>query len=141
MYLLDTNVLSELRKVPSGKADLNVRAWAQGVPESCLFISVITFFELETGVLLIARRDMEQGKMLRTWLEDHLIPAFSDRILPVTLEVARRGASLSVPNPRPRRDGLIAATALTHRLTIVTRDVADFAPTGVPILNPWQAGL
>jgi predicted nucleic acid-binding protein len=141
MYLLDTNVLSELRKVPSGKADLNVRAWAQTVHQSRLFISVITIFELETGLLLIARRDATQGEMLRTWLEDHLIPAFSDRILPVTIEIARRGARLCVPNPRPRRDGLIAATALAHRLTVVTRDVADYAPTGVPILNPWQAAL
>jgi len=139
MYLLDTNVLSELRKVPSGKADLNVKTWVQGVPVGRLFISVITLFELETGLLLIARRDATQGEMLRTWLERHLLPAFSDRILPVTLDIARRGAWLNVPNPRPRRDGLIAATALVHRLTVATRDVADFAPTGVPILNPWQA--
>jgi predicted nucleic acid-binding protein len=77
--------------------------------------------------------------MLRTWLERYLIPAFSDRILPVTLDIARRGSRLHVPNLRPRRDGLIAATALTHQLTVVTRDVADFSPTGVPIVNPWQA--
>jgi len=139
MYLLDTNVLSELRKVPSGKADLNVKSWAEGVPEARLFVSVITIFELEIGLLLIERRDATQGEMLRTWLENYLIPAFSNRILPVTLDIARRGARLNVPNLRPRRDGLIAATALTHRLTIVTRDVGDFAPTSVPILNPWEA--
>jgi toxin FitB len=139
MYLLDTNVLSELRKVPSGKADLKVKTWAQRMPENRLFISVITVLELETGLLLIARRDATQGEILRVWLEDYLIPSFSNRILPVTLDIARRGARLSAPNPRPRRDGLIAATALAHGLTVVTRDVADFAPTGVSLLNPWQA--
>jgi predicted nucleic acid-binding protein len=138
MYLLDTNVLSELRKVPRGKADLNVRSWAQGVLEAQLFVSVITVFELEIGLLSIARRDHLQGEMLRVWLEDHLLPAFSGRILPITLDISRRAAMLSVPNLRPRRDGMIAATALVHRLMVVTRNVADFAPTGVPILNPWQ---
>ncbi len=138
MYLLDTNVLSELRKVPVGKADSNVTAWAESVDGATLFVSVITLLELETGMLLIARRDPTQGDLLRSWLEDYLLPTFSDRILPVDLEVARRCATLSIPDPRPRRDALIAATALVHRLTVVTRNVADFLPTGATVLDPWQ---
>jgi toxin FitB len=138
MYLLDTNVLSELRKAPTGKADPNVMAWAESVAEGSLFISVITVLEIETGILLIARRDAAQGKPLRSWLEDHLLPAFSGRILPVDLAIARHCAGLSIPDPRPRRDGLIAATAFVHRMTVVTRNVTDFASTGVEVLNPWK---
>jgi predicted nucleic acid-binding protein len=138
MYLLDTNVLSELRKVPTGKANLNVCSWADSVPEATLFISVITILELETGMLLICRRDPFRGELLRSWLEEYLLPAFADRILLVDLNVARRCARLSIPDPRPRRDSLIAATALVHRLTVVTRNAKDFTPTGVPVLDPWQ---
>jgi len=139
MYLLDTNVLSELRKVPLGKADPSVRAWAESVDGATLFVSVITLMELETGILLIARRDPVQGDLLRAWLEAYLLPTFSNRIISVDLEIARRCASLSIPNPRPRRDALITATALVHRLTVVTRNVADFLPTGAIVLNPWQS--
>ncbi len=141
MYLLDTNVLSELRKASAGKADPNVVCWAESVAEVSLFVSVITILELETGILLITRRDTAQGELLRAWFEDYLLPAFAGLILPVDLAIARHCASLSVPDPRPRRDGLIAATALVHRMTVVTRNVSDFAPTGVPILNPWEGLL
>jgi predicted nucleic acid-binding protein len=137
MYLLDTNVVSELRKAKSGKADKNVKAWAESVSVTSLFLSSITILELETGILLIERRDSIQGATLRTWLDSHVLPAFSGRILPVDVVVAQRCAKLHVPDPRADRDSLIAATALVHGMTVVTRNVADFEPTGVEIFNPW----
>lgn len=137
MYLLDTNIISELRKAKGGKADKNVKAWAKSVPATSMFLSVITVLELETGILLIERRDSKQGAMLRTWLDGHVWPAFSGRILAIDVAVAQRCAKLHVPNPRADRDALIAATALVHGMTVVTRNVTDFGPTGVEIFNPW----
>lgn len=141
MLILDTNVVSELRKAKSGKADAGVIAWAQTVQTSELFLSAITILELEAGVLQIERRDAVQGAILRAWLEQHVLPGFTGRILAVDTAVALRCARLHVPDPRAERDALIAATALVHGMTVVTRNVADFAPTGVPILNPWRQGL
>jgi len=138
MFLLDTNVVSELRKAKSGKADANVTAWAGSVPYGSLFISAITLLELEMGVLLVARRDPNQGAILRAWLDKHVVPAFHDRILPIDVAVAQRCARLHVPDPRAERDALIAATALVHGMTVVTRNISDFQPTGVPLLNPWN---
>lgn len=138
MYLLDTNVVSELRKAKAGKADKNVKAWAESVPAMSLYLSAIAILELETGVLLIERRDPSQGRILRVWLESHVLPAFSKRILAVDTAVARRCAKLHVPNRRSDRDALIAATALVHGMAIVTRNVADFEPTGVKLFNPWE---
>jgi len=140
MYLLDTNLVSELRKVRSGKADPGVAAWADKVDASSLFLSAITLHELELGVLLAERRDPTQGSLLRHWLEQAVMPAFAGRILEVDAAVARRSAALHGPDPKPFRDGLIAATALVHRLVVVTRNLADFEATGVPLLNPWQQG-
>lgn len=137
MYLLDTNIISELRKAKGGKADKNVKAWAKSVSATSMFLSVITVLELETGILLIERRDAKQGAMLRTWLDGHVLPAFSGRILAIDVAVAQRCAKLHVPNPRADRDALIAATALVHGMTVVTRNVTDFEPTGVEIFNPW----
>lgn len=137
MYLLDTNVISELRKARAGKADPNVTAWATGVPAHSLFLSAVVIQELEIGTLLAERRDPSTGAMLRAWMEDHVLPGFAERILPVDTKVARRSAALHVPEPRPFRDGLIAATALVHGLKVVTRNLADFEPTGAPLLNPW----
>src|ERR1035437_2731237 len=137
MYLLDTNVVSELRKVRLGKADKNVAAWADSVEASNLYLSVITAQELEIGVLLAERHDPAQGALLRKWLNAQVLPAFNGRILAVDVAVAQRSARLHVPDPRPVRDGLIAATALVHGMTVVTRNVADFEPTGVLTLNPW----
>ena len=138
MYVLDTNVVSELRKIRLGKADSQVAAWADSIEVMDLFLSVITIQELEIGVLLAERRDSSQGAVLRLWLNGQVIPAFNGRILDVDTAVAQRSARLHVPDPRPVRDGLIAATALVHGMTVVTRNVADFEPTGVPTLDPWR---
>ena len=138
MYLLDTNVVSELRKATTRKAEPKVIAWANRVSTATLFLSAVTVLELEIGILLAERRDSAQGSMLRSWLDTRVLPAFTDRILPVDTAVARRCAGLHVPDRRSDRDALIAATALVHRLTIVTRNVEDFAPTGAKLLNPWD---
>ena len=139
MFLLDTNVVSELRKARTGKAHPNVAAWVQTVQESSLFLSAIVVQELEIGVLQLERKDPAQGAILRSWLDEHVLPTFADRVLPVDTVVARRSARLHVPDPQPYRDGLVAATALVHGMTIVTRNVADFQATGVPLMNPGDA--
>jgi len=138
MYLLDTNIVSELRKAKSGKADKNVVAWANSVSASSLFLSVISILEIETGLLLVERRDPTQGAMLRSWLSAHVLPTFSERILAFDTAVAFCCAKLHVPDPRSDRDAIIAATALVHGMTVVTRNVDDFDPTGVELLNPWK---
>lgn len=137
MYLLDTNVVSELRKIRPGKADRHVAAWADSTDAADLYLSVISIQELEIGVLLAERRDISQGAVFRAWLNAHVLPAFAGRILDVDTAVALRSARLHVPDPHHVRDGLIAATALVHGMTVVTRNVADFEPTGVQTLNPW----
>jgi predicted nucleic acid-binding protein len=138
MFLLDTNVISELRKVRAGKADPHVAAWVRTVPPASLFLSAIVIQELEIGTLLAERRDPSKGAILRAWLNDHVLPSFAERILPIDTAVARRSAALHVPDPRPIRDALIEATALTHGMTVVTRNLADFESTGVQVLNPWD---
>jgi len=143
VFLLDTNVVSELRKVAEGRADTNVSAWQTGVDELACFLSVITVQELETSVLRIERRDAVQGRRLREWLEQRVIPAFAGRILPIDQAVALQCAQLHVPDPRPAHDASIAATARTHGLTVVTRNTADFAQFGVALLDPrkaWRSG-
>jgi toxin FitB len=134
MFLLDTSVVSELRR---RQADPCVAAWARSVALPSLFLSAITIEEIEIGVMLAERRDPKQGAVLRAWLETQVLTSFADRILPVDVTVARRSAVFHVPDPRPIRDGLIAATALVHGLTVATRNTADFDPTGVPTVNPW----
>jgi len=138
MFVLDTNVVSELRKAKAGKADRHVAAWAASVSAEALYLSAISILELETGVLLVQRRDPRQGALLRQWLDRHVLPAFSGRVLPVDTAVAQRCAALHVPDPKSDRDALIAATAMVHRMTVVTRNVADFAATGAPVLDPWS---
>jgi predicted nucleic acid-binding protein len=138
MYLLDTNVVSELRKAKSGKINRHVKAWAKSVSTATLFLSAISILELEIGILLVERRDRSQGALLRAWMEGHVLPTFSNRILAVDTAVAQRRAALHVPNPRSDRDALIAATAFVHGMTVVTRNVDDFEPTGVAVLNPWR---
>jgi predicted nucleic acid-binding protein len=134
-YLLDTNVISELRR--PDRTHPSVAAWVDSVHPLELFLSAITIFEIEIGVLRFERRDAKQGAALRAWVDTQVLPAFDGRIIPVDVAVAQRCAKLHVPNPRTERDALIAATALVHRLTVVTRNEADFQPMGVEIINPW----
>ena len=137
MYLLDTNVISELRKAKSGKADHNVVTWANSVSTFNLFLSVISILEIETGVLLVERRDPAQGMVLRAWINEHVLPAFTNRILSIDVPVVQCCAKFHVPNPSSDRDALIAATAFVHGMTVVTRNVSDFKSTNVACLNPW----
>lgn len=139
MFLLDTNVVSELRKAKLGKANAQVVSWAKSVHAGELYLSSISVLEIEQGVLQYERRDSIQGAVLRSWLEQHVLPGFAGRILPVDTAVAIQCARLHVPDPRSERDALIAASALVHGMTVVTRNVKDFEPTGVPVLDPWQA--
>jgi hypothetical protein len=139
MYLIDTNAISEFRKASKGNADRHVTAWANSVPAESMFLSAVCILEMEMGILLMECRDMRQGVILRSWLEDRVLPSFAGRILVVDTPVALRAASLHVPDPRSYRDSLIAATAMVHGMTVVTRNTADFETTGVALLNPWQA--
>lgn len=138
MLLLDTHVVSELRKVRVGKADPNVAKWAEALDTASLFVSASTMHELEIGVLLAERRDPPQDAVLRLWLETLALPAFAGRIIPVDAAVARRAAKFHVPDPHPIHGALIAATALVHGMTVVTRNLADFEAAGVSLLNPWE---
>ena len=128
-----------MRKVKSGKADRHVAGWSATVLPNTLFLSAITVVELEIGVQLLERRDSAAGAALRGWLDGHVLPAFSGRILPCDEIIARRCAALHVPHPQGQRDSIIAATALVHRMTVVTRNVMDFQSTGVAIVNPGDA--
>lgn len=141
MYLLDTNVLSELRKAGDGRADAQVVAWFSGVDAASCFVSALTLMELEIGILRIQRRDVAQGQRLRAWMDERVLPQFADHTLAVDASVALRCARLHVPNPCSERDALIAATALVHGLMVVTRNTADFAATGVALLDPWKVLL
>ncbi len=140
MFLLDTNVISELRKAGAGKADPNVVSWLTARDAAICYISAITLMELDLGILLMERRDPAQGARLRAWMEDHVLPEFSERTVPVDRAVALACARLYVPDPRPERDAFIAASALVHGMAVVTRNVADFAHMGVTVINPWDAG-
>ncbi len=135
MFLLDTNVLSELRR--RNRVNPGVTAWIGGVAVTDLFLSAITILEIEIGMLLVERRDPAQGQLLRAWIDRQVVPSFAGRILPVDTVVAQRCAVLHVPDPKAERDALIAATALVHHLTVVTRNVADFRPTGVDYHDPF----
>lgn len=139
MFILDTNVIAELRKGRNGRADANVIEWAGSVLAENQYLSVITVLELEKGVLIVRRRDSRQGALLRAWLDNQVIPAFGSRIIPIDTAIAQRCAALHVPDPQSERDTLIAVSALVHGMTVVTRNTQDFVATGVLTLNPWQA--
>ena len=140
MYLLDTVVVSETRKVESGRADPNVASWVTRVENDLAYISAITIQELELGVLLVERRDPASGAVLRSWLDNDVYEAFDQRILPVDAKVARLAASLHVPDPAPVSDALIAATAMANNMVMVTRNTRDFERfQGLEVLNPWKS--
>ncbi len=136
-YLLDTNVVSEFRKIADGRGDTRVAKWQASIPAERFFLSTIVLLELELGTLLMERRDSVQGQMLREWLDDLVLPTFASRTLPVDEKVALCCAHMLVANRQPEGDALIAATAMVHGMTVVTRNVGDFAPMGVRTLNPW----
>lgn len=138
MLLLDTNVISELRKTANDRADLAVAAWAARQDPESTFLSAVTVFEIEQGVLRMERRDRRQGAALRRWFEARVLPGFDGRILPFDTPVARRCAALHVPDPKPERDAIIAATALVHGLTVATRNLADFREMGAKLVDPWE---
>ena len=137
MFLLDTNVVSELRKLGDGRADARVAAWVAGQDASSFYVSALTLMELEIGILRIERRDAAQGARIRVWMDQRVLPEFRERTLAIDATVALRCARLRVPDPRAERDALIAATALVHGMTMVTRNVADYRTTGAPLINPW----
>lgn len=138
MLLLDTNVVSELRKVASGRADPNVMVWNETVDPAQTFISSVVLHELEIGVRLADHNDPVAGKVLRNWLENTVLETFSGRILPLDEAAALQAAEWHVPNPRPINDAYIAAIAFTRRMTLVTRNVKDFEGMGVALMNPWN---
>ncbi len=139
MYLLDTNVISEIRKAGDGRADAQVTAWYASVDADDAYISVVTVMEIEFGVIKVEQRDAAQALRLRHWLHHHIIPVFDGRVLPIGNATALRCAPLHYPQPRSWRDSWIAATALEHDLTVATRNVRDFVGTGVAVVDPWEA--
>ena len=138
MYLLDTNVISELRKAKSGRANNKVVQWASAVDVELLYTSSITLLEIEIGVRRLERKDSAQGAVLRNWFDSQVLPVFSGRILAFDTDAALTCAPLHVPNRRPDRDSMIAAIAINHRFAVVTRNDCDFQQLGVEIVNPWQ---
>ncbi|MEO7260398.1 MAG: type II toxin-antitoxin system VapC family toxin [Jatrophihabitantaceae bacterium] len=137
MYLLDTNVVSELRK---RRGDPGVKRWVAKQSTADLAISVVTVVEIETGILRRGWTDPDQARILTRWFEQNVLTGFADRILPLDLAAARRVASLRVPDQAPQHDALIAGTALARALTVVTRNTRDFERAGVEYLNPWSDG-
>lgn len=137
MYLLDTNVVSELRKASVGKANAQVVEWACSVSVSSMYLSVISVLELEIGILRLERKDAAQASILRTWLNTYVLPTFADRMLVVDMPIVQCCAKWHAPDLCAERDALIAATGLVHGMTVVTRNTNDFQATGVALLNPW----
>lgn len=138
MYLLDTNVISEMRKIGDGRANANVVAWQATIGFENFYLSPVTIMELQLGILRLLQRLPEQSQVLRSWFDEFVLPTFERRILPINEHIAVRCARLHVPRNSPHNDAWIAATALVHNMAVVTRNVADFAPMGVRVINPWE---
>jgi predicted nucleic acid-binding protein len=134
MFLLDTPVVFELRKAKAGRTDAGLASWASGVSRQNLFLSALSLLELENGTARVERRDKAAAAPVRAWIESQLLPAFEGRILPVDLAVVRRRGTLPYSDSR---DGLLAATAVEHGLTLVTRNTAAFKGGRVKLFNPW----
>jgi predicted nucleic acid-binding protein len=136
MFLLDTNVISELRRLD--RAAEQVERWASSQDSVRLFLSCMTVFEVQLGALRARRRDPRKAEVLQTWL-DGVVSSYHGRILGIDTEIALLCAALHVPDPRSERDAYIAATALVHDLVVITRNTRDFAGTGVRLFNPWES--
>jgi toxin FitB len=138
MYLLDTNIISESRKLGTDRIDPHAARWFAEIDAETSFISAMTVFELERGVAQMERRDAKQGAALRHWLDDQILTVYEHRTLPLSREVALICAGLHIPNPKSERDAWIAATAIHAGLTLVTHNVGDFASSDVRLINPFQ---
>lgn len=141
IFVLDTNVVSELCKAGDGKADVNVVMWLNAQDTASFYVSIITIMELDLGITRMEKRDPRQGASLRSWMNEHVLPTFSARTIMIDHAVAKACANLHADNPRPDRDALIAASAIAHRMTVVTRNVKDFGSMNVDIINPWTQQL
>ena len=138
MYIVDTNVISELRKANSGRADPAVVGWANSVVPTDLFLSAVAIFELEMGILKIAGRNDDHYRRLSAWFSGHIMSTFANRILPIDENVALLFARIMTPRTRPYRDALIAATAQHHGYAVVTRNIRDFIELPMRAINPWD---
>jgi toxin FitB len=137
MFLLDTNVLSETRKLAKGIGSDQVKEWFTAQQSQDLYISVISLFEIERGILLLQRRDKPQAAILQKWFAQKLKPEFKSQTLGIDERIASECAALHVPDPKPYMDALIAATARVHDFTLITRNTKDFEPMGARCINPW----
>ncbi len=138
MFLLDTNIISESRKLGTDRVDPNAARWFAEIDAETTFISAMTIFELERGVAQMERRDAKQGAALRHWFDGQVLTVYEYRTLALTREVALICAALHIPDPKSERDAWIAATAIQAGLTLVTRNVADFANIGLTPINPFE---
>jgi predicted nucleic acid-binding protein len=138
MFLLDTNIISESRKLGTAKVDPNAARWFAQVDVETTYVSAMTIFELERGVKHMERRDTAQGSVLRRWFDEQVMATYEPRTLPLSREVALICAGLHIPDPKSERDAWIAATAIDAGLTLVSRNVGDFANMGVGLINPFE---
>ena len=138
MFLLDTNVVSELRETRTRKPHPRVAAWARSIDPADQYTTSVTILELEIGVVLKRRHDAAQAAIFRTWMDSHVFPAFAGRILEFDSEAAQHCAALHEWATPPFRNALIAGIAMARGFAVVTRNVRDFQPMGVPVFNPWE---